>query len=207
VILDLLFSIAGTKSSALYLIDDNLDPDQALPPQRGVTQSSMKTYEPFFERRFAAGQTDEKRSHTQSINQYYREDHDRLDDLFHEFTNSKASDRQVAEKSFGEFKAGLERHIVWEEEILFPAFEKKFNCVQGGPTEVMRLEHREIRKCLEAIARKLAEQNFDMDDEEGRLVPVLCLHNQKEEGILYPMMDRMFSEHERAALFSAMNVS
>jgi regulator of cell morphogenesis and NO signaling len=143
---------------------------------------------------------------TQSINQYYTEDHQRLDDLFHEFTNLKASNRPAAEKSFGKFKAGLERHIIWEEEILFPAFEKKFEYLQGGPTTVMRFEHREIRKCLDAIARKLAEQNFDTDEEEMRLVPVLCLHNQKEEGILYPMIDREFSEKERSAMFSEMNI-
>jgi regulator of cell morphogenesis and NO signaling len=152
----------------------------------------MKTYESLSER--------------QSINQYYTEDHQRLDDLFHEFTNLKASDRPAAEKSFGEFKAGLERHIVWEDEILFPAFEQKFGHLQGGPTAVMRLEHREIRKCLDAIARKLAEQNFDTDDEEARLVPALCVHNQKEESILYPMMDRMFSEQERVGMFSEMNI-
>ena len=143
---------------------------------------------------------------TQSINQYYTEDHERLDDLFHEFTNLKASDRRAAEKSFGEFKAGLERHIVGEEEILFPAVEKKFGHLQGGPTVVMRLEHREIREYLDAIARKLAEHNFDTDNEEAGLVPVLCVHNQKEESILYPMMDRTFSEQERAAMFSEMNV-
>jgi iron-sulfur cluster repair protein YtfE (RIC family) len=143
----------------------------------------------------------------QSINQHYSEDHQRLDDLFHEFTSLKGSDPRAAEKSFGAFKAGLERHIVWEEEILFPAFEKKFGHFQGGPTAVMRLEHREIRKCLDAIGRKLAEQNFDTDEEEATFVPLLCVHNQKEEGILYPMMDRMFSEQERAAMFLEMNIT
>ena len=143
---------------------------------------------------------------TQSINQHYTEDHQRLDDLFHEFTNLKASDRRAAAESFGEFKAGLERHIIWEEEILFPAFERKFGHPQGGPTAVMRVEHREIRKCLDAIARKLAEQNFHTDDEQMRLEAVLSAHNQKEEAILYPMIDRVFSEQERAAMFSEMNI-
>jgi hemerythrin-like domain-containing protein len=70
----------------------------------------------------------------------------------------------------------------------------------------MRFEHGEIRKCLDAIARKLTDQNFDTDDEETRLVPLLCVHNQKEGGILYPMMDRMFSEQQRATMFSEMNI-
>lgn len=143
---------------------------------------------------------------TQSINQHYTEDHQRLDDLFHEFLNSKASDHRAAENSFDEFKAGLERHIVWEEEILFPAFEQKIGHLQGGPTAVMRMEHREIRKYLDAIARKLTEQNVHTDDDEMRLEAVLSAHNHKEEGILYPMMDRVFGEQERAAMFLEMNI-
>ena len=142
---------------------------------------------------------------TRSIHQHYTEDHQRLDDLFHEFQNLKASDLRAAEKSFGEFKADLERHIVWEEEILFPAFEKKFGH-QGGPTAVMRFEHCEIRKYLDVIGRKLAEQNFHTDDEEMRLEAVLRAHNHKEESILYPMMDQVFSEQERAAMFLEMNI-
>jgi hemerythrin-like domain-containing protein len=143
---------------------------------------------------------------TQSINQHYTKDHERLDHLLHEFTNLKASDRRAAEKSFGEFKAGLERHIVWEEEILFPAFEKKFGHLQGGPTAVMRLEHREIRKYLDAIARRLAEQDFHTDDEEISLALALSAHNHKEEGVLYPTMDRVFSEQEKGAMFLEMNI-
>jgi regulator of cell morphogenesis and NO signaling len=60
------------------------------------------------------------------------------------FTNSGSSKRPTPEnaiKNFEEFKAGLEQHIVWEEEILFPSFEQKFG-LPGGPTEVMRWEHR-----------------------------------------------------------------
>ncbi|HEX5398577.1 MAG TPA: hemerythrin domain-containing protein [Verrucomicrobiae bacterium] len=144
---------------------------------------------------------------TQSINQHYTEDHQHLDDLFHEFQNLKFTDCRKAEKVFYEFKSGLERHIVWEEEILFPAFEEKFNHLQDGPTTVMRLEHREIRKYLEAIAQKLAEENFETNDEEIRLEAVLCPHNHKEEGILYPMMDQVFSEPERAGMFLEMNKS
>jgi regulator of cell morphogenesis and NO signaling len=142
---------------------------------------------------------------TQSINQHYTEDHQRLDDLFHEFRELKSADRRTAEKLFHEFKTGLERHIVREEEILFPAFEGKLNRLQDGPTAVTRLEHQEIRKNLEAIAGKLAEENFETADDEFALEAVLCPHNHKEEGILYPMMDQVFSEQERAEMFLKMN--
>lgn len=142
---------------------------------------------------------------TQSINQHYTEDHQHLDDLFHEFQSLKSTDRRKAEKVFYEFKIGLERHIVWEENILFPAFEEKFNHLQDGPTAVMRLEHQEIRKHLDAIAGKLADENFETEADELELESVLCPHNHKEEGILYPMMDQVFSEQERAGMFLEMN--
>ncbi len=142
---------------------------------------------------------------TQSINQHYTEDHQRLDDLFHEFRELKTTDRRRGEKLFHEFKAGLERHIVWEEEILFPAFEEKFPHFQNGPTAVMRLEHQEIRRHLEAIANKLVGEDFDTEEDECKLDAVLCAHNQKEEGILYPLMDHVFSEQERNEMFLKMN--
>ncbi len=140
----------------------------------------------------------------QSIYQHYTGDHQHLDELFHKFQDLKATDCRRAEKTFHEFKAGLEKHIVWEEEILFPAFEEKFGHLQDGPTSVMRLEHRQIRNYLDAIAQKLAEKNFETDEDEIGLETVLCPHNHKEESILYPMMDQVFSEPERAEMFSEM---
>lgn len=142
---------------------------------------------------------------TQSINQHYTEDHQRLDDLFHEFQELKSTNRRKAERLFHEFKTGLERHIVWEEKILFPAFEEKFTRLQSGPTALMRLEHQEIRRHLDAIAGKLAEETFETADDEFALEAVLCPHNHKEEGILYPMMDQVFSDLERSGMFLEMN--
>lgn len=105
-----------------------------------------------------------------------------------------------------EFKAGLEQHIVWGEEILFPSFESKFG-LPGGPTEVMRWEHREIRKFLDAIAEKLARDDGDTEAEETGLQAVLCQHNHKEENILYPMIDQVIGEEERAEIFARMGAN
>ena len=139
-----------------------------------------------------------------SIHEHYAGDHQHLDALFHQFQSLKAGDRSHAGKSFQEFKAGLERHIVWEEEILFPSFDRRFGHLQGGPTAVMRWEHQQIRKFLDAIALKLDRQDFGTEEEELGLEAVLCPHNQKEEGILYPMIDQVVGEDERAEIFAAM---
>ena len=139
-----------------------------------------------------------------SISETYTEDHDRLDDLFYQFQKLKSTDRKEAEKHFSAFKAGLERHIAWEEEILFPSFEKRFGHL-GGPTSVMRREHREIETFLKAIAEKLADTDFGTDMEEMGLQTVLCPHNHKEENILYPTIDQVTGAKERADIFARMN--
>jgi iron-sulfur cluster repair protein YtfE (RIC family) len=140
-----------------------------------------------------------------SINQHYTEDHDRLDELFHQFQSLKSSDFAKAIHCFQEFKSGLERHIVWEEEIVFPAFEKRFG-QYGGPTEVMRWEHREIRKYLDALLEKLARGDKETEVEEMGLQGVLCPHNQKEENILYPMIDHVTEVEERKGIFAQMGL-
>ena len=85
------------------------------------------------------------------ISTYYETDHDRLEELFKKFQEFKRTDFPKAKAFFKEFKFGLQRHILWEEEILSPLFEQKSELMHGGPTEVMRSEHRIIGKYLEAI--------------------------------------------------------
>ncbi|HEU5071287.1 MAG TPA: hemerythrin domain-containing protein [Verrucomicrobiae bacterium] len=143
---------------------------------------------------------------TASINEHYTHDHDRLDELLHQFLTLKNSDRAQAATNFREFKAGLEQHIVWEEQILFPAFEGKTGMV-AGPTEVMRWEHRQIRGFLESIADRLVRDDFDTTDEEAGLLAVLEPHNHKEENILYPMIDQVTRAEERAEIFARMSAS
>lgn len=141
---------------------------------------------------------------TASINDHFTHDHDRLDELFHQFQTLKSADRPNALRHYQEFNAGLEQHIVWEEELLFPSFESKTGMVTG-PTEVMRWEHRQIRDFLNAIAEKLARDDFDTSDEESGLLAVLGPHNHKEENILYPMIDQVTGAEERAEIFARMN--
>jgi iron-sulfur cluster repair protein YtfE (RIC family) len=139
-----------------------------------------------------------------TISRYFEEDHDRLDTLFSTFQQYKRSDFAKAKAAFVDFKIGLQRHIVWEEDILFPKWEENSGMAEGGPTQVMRTEHRLIGDCLEAIHQKVHEQNPDSDREEGRLLELLKSHNMKEERILYPSIDQVISEQERTDLYRAM---
>jgi regulator of cell morphogenesis and NO signaling len=112
-------------------------------------------------------------SERKTITAFYEQDHDRLDELFKTFQKLKRSDFPKAKEAFKEFKFGLQRHIVWEEEILFPLWEKETGITEGGATSVMRTEHRQIEQQLEAIHRKVSEQNPDSDQEEQVLLALL----------------------------------
>lgn len=144
-------------------------------------------------------------SEHKTISAFYEQDHDRLDELFKTFQKFKRSDFSKAKEAFKDFKFGLQRHIVWEEDLLFPLWEEKTGMSEGGPTFVMRAEHRRIGQQLEAIHDKVAEQNPDSDEEEQALLDLLGSHNMKEERVLYPAIDQVTSEEERETVFRNMN--
>lgn len=125
-----------------------------------------------------------------SITTYFAADHDRLDALFTEFQALKRKDPAAAKEQFKGFLKGLTRHIVWEEDILFPLFERQTGMgSDSGPTAVMRLEHRQIKGHLDAIHEKVRVADPDSDASEKALLAVLKDHNVKEEQILYPAID------------------
>jgi iron-sulfur cluster repair protein YtfE (RIC family) len=137
------------------------------------------------------------------IREAFAADHDRLDNLFESYRQAKRSNFAEAKEFFKGFKIGLQRHIVWEEQILFPLFERKTGMYHGGPTEVMRQEHRLIGVYLEAVHEKIRRRDPNSDNEDYALLSALAIHNQKEENILYPTLDRLISDEERAEAFAA----
>lgn len=144
-------------------------------------------------------------SEQETVTAFYGKDHDRLDDLFKSFQTSKRSDFAKAKEAFKKFKVGLQRHILWEEELLFPMWEEKTGMIEDGPTPVMRFEHSQIRQLLDAIHQKVEGQNLDTDPDEQALVNLLSSHNRKEERALYPAIDNVVSVDERATVFGNMN--
>jgi regulator of cell morphogenesis and NO signaling len=140
-------------------------------------------------------------SERETIRGFFEQDHDRLDELFKTFQQLKRSDFTKAEQAFKEFKVGLQRHIVWEEDLLFPLWEKKTGMSDSGPTPAMRNEHRQIKQQLEAIHRKVETQNVDSEQEEQGLLNLLGSHNRKEERALYPAIDQVANAEEREEVF------
>lgn len=125
------------------------------------------------------------------IADYLTEDHDHCDTLFAEAENAVAAgDWARAEAGFAAFRHDVLRHFAREETLLFPAFEARTGMI-GGPTQVMRDEHDQMRGALEGMAAALADH-----DARGflglseTLLMLMRQHNMKEERILYPMADQ-----------------
>jgi len=143
-----------------------------------------------------------------TILEFMSVDHDRLDNKIRMYSTEKLVDIERAESIFLSFKNELERHIIWEEDILFPVFEKKTGIKDGGPTSVMRMEHNQIKNHLQEIKRKLHTKKIqDPCKEEVALFKVLESHNQKEENILYPGIDNLTSEREKELLIKQMSAT
>lgn len=140
----------------------------------------------------------------ETVTSFYAVDHDDIDGLLDEFRAARNGDRPAAIALFREFKGRLERHIGWEDDILFPLFERLSGMQDNGPTVVMRREHRIIRALLDSIDATLQQDHASIDADESDLLEVLAAHNMKEENILYPLIDRQISAADREALFTRM---
>jgi uncharacterized protein (DUF2249 family)/hemerythrin-like domain-containing protein len=129
-------------------------------------------------------------------------DHDRLDALeAAAFVAVYGGDGATATKLYAEFACGLERHIGFEEDVLFPVFERKAGLDSTcGPTAVMRQEHAEIRFLLHAIGQSIGRPATDLEPLRRRFHDVIGEHNEKEEAILYPGTDRMLTPEESDAV-------
>ena len=132
-----------------------------------------------------------------SIADYFEKDHDRLDQLYRDYLQLKHIHFANARENFISFKHGLERHITWEEEILFPIFQRKTGIVDG-PVAVMEEEHRQILDMLERINAKLQNNDSSSNRLEHDLIVILGHHNVQEENVLYPVLDHLLTQDEKA---------
>jgi regulator of cell morphogenesis and NO signaling len=118
------------------------------------------------------------------------------------FTTEKGH-RVAAVQRLSQFIFGLRRHIRMEEDLLFPLFEDRSGMPTGtGPTAVMRAEHREIEAILMAVEKLLDAGDCAtlIQTIEGQPVHPSALfqsHDAKEERVLYPMADRLFTQAEK----------
>jgi hemerythrin-like domain-containing protein len=152
-----------------------------------------------------------------TIAHFLGSDHQRLNAYWQEFLQAVGSCEKAYELLFvreeghrfaavhrlSQFTFGLRRHIRMEEDLLFPAFDDRSRMPAGsGPTAVMRAEHREIEELLRNLEKLLTGGDCAtvIQTIEGRPVhpsTLLSSHDAKEEKVLYPMADRLFTQAEK----------
>ncbi len=118
-------------------------------------------------------------------------DHRACDDLFAAAEENAAKKNwDSASKLFSQFHKAMERHFTMEEDVLFPAFEAKTGSAMG-PTQVMRMEHEQMRALMNDMKAAVAAGNdTDYLGLSETLNMIMQQHNIKEENMLYPMSDR-----------------
>ena len=121
-------------------------------------------------------------------------DHRACDDLFASAEAAVAQgDWDSARSLFHRFEAAMAHHLAMEETVLFPAFDARTGN-SAGPTQVMRMEHEQMRGLLQDMARAVHDANpTSFLGLSETLNMLMQQHNLKEENMLYPMSDRVLS--------------
>ena len=139
-----------------------------------------------------------------TITDFLGEDHQRFDALFNQLELSISGRHwDCADDDLQRFEHAIERHIAMEETVLFPIFENETTS-GSNPTSMMRAEHQNIRGVVGRMATAIARQDaIDFFDRADTMRIIMHQHKVKEETILYPMSDRIFSGRQQE-IISAM---
>ncbi len=101
-------------------------------------------------------------------------------------------------------------HHAKEEKLLFAKMEERGVPVSGGPIAVMLQEHDQGRRRVKAVAEALpkarsgdASAVASVRDNLSAYIRLLRGHIDKEDHVLYPMADRLFTPEDQQALTKA----
>lgn len=140
----------------------------------------------------------------QNMGRYLTQDHARCDILFRNTQQAVRGAHWVeARRAMAAFQHALERHMLIEERILYPAFERAIGRA-ASPTDAMRADHLRIRAMAQRLSDAVAA--CDMDAFISHAESLLLLqhqHSEREEGVLYPMIERVLV-HNSAEVLGAM---
>ena len=121
----------------------------------------------------------------QALGEWFVQDHRDCDNLWVAVEEGASLDLASLQVALGAFDNQLRRHLRLEEDVLFPAIERATGMGGMGPTEMMRQEHTQMRRLLDAMANS---DDMDLILEQGdTLMMLIAQHNSKEEGVLYPL--------------------
>lgn len=144
----------------------------------------------------------------ESVSGYLSADHERLLAIL------DGAARRVGEREFGKaraclarFEAGLRRHMDLEERVLFPVFDVRTG-LSGGPTTLLRDEHREILHAVDLMGESLIGRDAAaFRDAFAFFSQAFAAHTTKEHRFLFSAVDRMLSDAERSVVSARLQQS
>lgn len=137
---------------------------------------------------------------TETISGFFARDHDEIDAIL---ARADFRDPASALPILKEFDYRLERHIIWEETVLFPAAARVDPALAQGPIPVMLSEHIAIR-AAKAKAMESLRQGDGMAamTRIQEMLVILAAHNAQEERVLYPSCDRLIPKEEAGSMLA-----
>ncbi len=129
-----------------------------------------------------------------NIKEFMSQDHKDCDELFAQMEDAVASKHDDVLSKFEKFYDSLTNHFKMEEMVLFPMFDQKTGMSQG-PTQVMVMEHEQMRKLLSSM--ETAVESSDNDKFFGLSETLMILmqqHNMKEEQMLYSIAQEQLGD-------------
>ncbi|HYW69759.1 MAG TPA: hemerythrin domain-containing protein [Pyrinomonadaceae bacterium] len=137
--------------------------------------------------------------------------HRRLDDLFLEHQRALLRlNLERASELLAEYEHDLLAHIRDEEALLMPLYQERATAPIGGAAEIFLGEHEKLRQFLVLFGKEMEQLKTVDDVERGVLFlldsqhlfkRLLVHHDTREKKMLYPLLDEVTTEAERAALF------
>jgi iron-sulfur cluster repair protein YtfE (RIC family) len=141
----------------------------------------------------------------ESISTYMQQDHVVIDGIAQQaVAAAEARDWAGLTRHGAEFLRRLRLHIEVEEQVLFPVFEQRTGMVAAGPSKVMRIEHEQMRPIMAQMeAAAAAQDGPGYRGAAKALFDILLPHNQKEEQMMYPMLDEAAGDDAQALVSQA----
>ena len=129
-----------------------------------------------------------------NISEHMTAEHKHCDDFYLEAEKAASeNDWNTTRQAYLKFCQSIEQHFEMEEKILFPEIEQAMGS-DMGPTQVMRLEHEQMRSLMDSTLKALdTEDQDEFLGEAETLLVFMRQHNAKEEMMLYPMADQFLA--------------
>lgn len=138
--------------------------------------------------------------------------HDRLDDLFLRHQEAVLLfDVERSSATLDEYERELVEHMHFEENALFPIYERAMP-IAGGGIDLFRNEHQKLLRYVNGIRKSFENLRprepggpariIELLDFEAKFKGLLKHHDLRERNILYPVLDRVASPDEMRALLS-----